>query len=366
VPFYESLKGYPYAKIGNKQVIMINGHEISSLDQIPQGSVIAANTKLDLKPYVDTIDHAGSNELRINVALRGSHAFYTYLDDGALALSITKQDLNWHNGIDELKVEVYSDKDELIGNGTIQDDGDQNISNTMGMIQKADFSFSNLKTGVYRIELIAGGDLLIREIYIDKSKLVTEGTLFLVGNNPAYFKDRNVTPVEVYFMNPRNSTMKFQTWHGQGLQNITVKVGNEKVVTINETQTISNLSLGPSNDLDTLISEKGDVIIESRDYFSFTKDSYFTPKRFKIVDIKPDLVWLKDNVDYVILEYNFAEGSDWKWGNASWDLDNLYIIDNTLGFSLNAPHLNTEEFKNYTIPIDRIEIEVMIPPIWKR
>ncbi len=54
VPFYESLKGYPSIKIGNTQVIMMNGREISRLDELPRGSVIAANTKLDLKPYVDT------------------------------------------------------------------------------------------------------------------------------------------------------------------------------------------------------------------------------------------------------------------------------------------------------------------------
>ena len=108
------------------------------------------------------------------------------------------------------------------------------------------------------------------------------------------------------------------------------------------------------------------MIIDSINFFSFTKDSYFTPKRFKIVAIKPDLVWLKDNVDYVILEYNFTEGSDWKWGNASWDLNNLYIKDNTLSFSLNAPHLNKEEYKNNTISIDRIEIEIKTPPLWRR
>jgi hypothetical protein len=116
----------------------------------------------------------------------------------------------------------------------------------------------------------------------------------------------------------------------------------------------------------TLTSEKGNVIIDSINYFSFTKDSYFTPTKFKIVDIKPDLTWLKGNVDYVILEYNFTEGNDWKSGRASWDMDELYIKNNTLDFALDVPHLGKEEFRNYTIPLDRIEIEVRTPPIWER
>lgn len=365
VPFYESLKGYPSAKNDNKQIIMINGREITRIDEISEGSVIAANTHLDLKPYVKTLENVSSKNLNINVTLRESHTFFTYVDDGALVLSIAKQDLNWYNGIDELKVEVYSYKDELVGNGTIQDDGDQNKSNVLGMVLKAAFSFSNLETGVYRIELIVGGDLLIREIYMDKGKLVTEGRLFLVGDNPEYFKDKTATPIEVYFMNPRNSTMEFKTYHVQGFQNITVNNGSKTLV-IDNNQKIFNLSVSSDKRLYSLTSEKGDVIINSINYFSFTKDSYFTPKKFKIVDIKPDLIWLRDNVDYVILEYNFPEGSEWKSGNASWDMDELYIKDNTLSFCLNVPHLGEKEFHNYTISVERIEIEVRTPPIWER
>lgn len=90
------------------------------------------------------------------------------------------------------------------------------------------------------------------------------------------------------------------------------------------------------------------------------------PKKFKTVSVKSDMKWIKDNVDYVILEYNFPEGNEWKAGKASWNLDELYIKDNTLSFSFNVPHLGKKEFRNYTIPVDRIEIEVKTPPVWER
>lgn len=366
VPFYENLKKYPYVEIDNKKVYLINAVEISSLDDIPEGSVIASNTNLSLNPYVNIVEGTSNKNLSVDVALRGSHTFYTYVDNGVLNLNFSKQDLNWYNGTDELKIEVYSYKDELIGNGTVPDDGDQNKSNVLGNVQKANFSFSNLENGVYRIKLIGGGDLLIRKIEIDKDKLVVEGSVFLVGSNPAYFKGKKAAPVKIYFKNPGNSTMKFQTYHSPGLQNITVKNRIAKVVNINKTQTLFNLSLGSSEEVNTLISEKGNVIIDSMNYFSFTKDSYFTPKKFKIVDVKQDLAWIKENVDYVVLDYTFPEGDEWKVINASWDVDELYIKDNTLSFSFNAPHLGKEVFRNYTIPVDRIEIELKTAPIWER
>ncbi|KCZ70617.1 hypothetical protein ANME2D_02638 [Candidatus Methanoperedens nitroreducens] len=367
VPFYEVLKEYPSIKIDNKQVITINAPaELSGLDDMPEGSVISANTDINLNPYVETIENTGSKNLSINVTLRGSHTFYTYVDDGALNLNLSKQDLNWNNGTDELKIEVYSDKDKLIGDGAIPDDGEQNKTNILGPVQKAAFSFSDLDKGVYRIELISGIDLLIREIEIDKGRLVVEGRLFVVGSNPAYFKSESAVPVEVYFKNPRNSTVSFQTYHAPGLQNITMKNGTAKTVDINRTSELFSLSLEQDETMSAFISEKGNVIIDSINYFSFTEDSYFTPKKFRVVSLKPDPGWVKDNVDYVILEYDFPEGNDWKTGRAGWNMNDLYIKDNTLSFSFNVPHLGREEFRNYTIPVDRIEIEVKTPPIWER
>lgn len=369
VPFYETLKRYPSVKIDNKQIFLINGDAISGLDEIPEGAVIAADTDIGLDPYIELEEDNGTKSLSVNVTLRGSHTLYTYIDDGTLDMNISKQDLNWLNGTDRLMIEVYSIKDELIGNVTIPDDGNQNNSGILGTVQKKNVYFSNLEKGVYRIELIellGKGDLLIRKIEINKGKLVVEKKLFLAGDSPVYFKGKKASPVALYFKNPRKSTMRFQTPSSQGLQNMMVINGIARVVDIDKTKAWFNLSLGSSEELNTLIAEKGDVIIDSSNYFSFTKDSYFTPKKFKIVNLKPDPAWIKNNVDYVIIEYDFPEGGEWKVGSASWNVDDLHIKNNTLSFVLDAPHLGKKEFRNYTIPVDRIEIQVKIPPLWER
>ena len=365
VPFYETLKGYQSVKIDDKQMFLINRSVISGLDGIPEGSVLATNTFIDWNPFVESVEDDLGKKLSLNVSMRQGHTFYTYVDDGMLELNISKQDLNWYSGSDELKIEVYSFRDDLAGNFTIPDDGNRYNSSILGPVQKEAFSLSNLEKGVYRIKLLYEGDLFIRGIEINSGEFVTEGSLFLTGDNPAYFKDKNATKVEVYFKNPRNSTMRFKTWHFSGLQNISLN-NNSVKLNISKINKWYNITLPASDELNTLTLEKGDVIIESINYFSLSKDSYFTPKKFKIVDIKPDIAWLKSNVDYVILEYNFIEGKEWKAGNESWNIDDLFIKDNTLSFGLNAPHLIKEEYNNYTIPIDKIEIEIKIPPIWER
>lgn len=69
---------------------------------------------------------------------------------------------------------------------------------------------------------------------------------------------------------------------------------------------------------------------------------------------------------YVSHRQNIYERYKWKIGNASWDLDKSYIRDGILNFALDASHLYKKEFRNYTIPVDKIRIEIDTPPIWQR
>lgn len=364
VPFFEKLKKYPYVSIDGKTVFIINSKEIESFDEIPEGSVIATNTEILQNSYMEIPGNSGREYLKVDVSMRDSHTVYTNVKDSGLNINISKQDLNWYKGGDELKIELYNDN-ELIDKGTIPDDGDKDKSSIQGEIQKGIFSFSGLKPGVYRIELITESDLLIREIELDSGKFVVGGKLFLTGNT--YFKDEDIKPVEVYFKNPGNSTLKFITWHDLSLQNIIVKNEMiEKSLNITETNKWYNLSLGRNEEINTLIYEKGNIITDSTNYFSFTKDSYFEPEKYRILDLKPDMEWINGNFDYVIIDYRYPEGNEWKTSESSWDLDDLFLKDNKLSFGLNIPHLNKDEFQNYTIPVEKIEIKVTIPPIWKR
>ncbi len=100
---------------------------------------------------------------------------------------------------------------------------------------------------------------------------------------------------------------------------------------------------------------KGDIIINSNSYFSFSKDSYFTPQAIKILPLQDSIDWLKINkVDYIIIP-NSQESKDGNWTIASveYDLSDAYINNNTLNFAISAPHLNKY---NYSVPVDWIRI----------
>jgi hypothetical protein len=59
-----------------------------------------------------------------------------------------------------------------------------------------------------------------------------------------------------------------------------------------------------------------------------------------------------------------GNNSEWLTAEASWQMNNLYIIDDTLRFSINVPHLTAES--EMTIAVDRVDITLEIEPMWKR
>jgi hypothetical protein len=86
------------------------------------------------------------------------------------------------------------------------------------------------------------------------------------------------------------------------------------------------------------------------------------------VDLKYDMSWLVGNVDYIV--FNTAgyvtpdNDAGWLIARTEWQREDLYLIENTLSFCLNVPHLTKEPDR--TIQIDRIDISLVILPLWNR
>jgi hypothetical protein len=59
-----------------------------------------------------------------------------------------------------------------------------------------------------------------------------------------------------------------------------------------------------------------------------------------------------------------AETNGWLTAEVAWRAKELYISNNNLSFCLNAPHLSKKPDR--TIPVDWIEIELKIPPLYER
>jgi len=307
-----------------------------------------------------SLNRRQNGSLLINSTLRGGHTFWTYVSNGTLELKVTKQDLNWYEEPDELAIEVYTLDGELKGTTIIPDDGDEGKSESLRI--------NNLELGVYRMELKGGGDLLIKKIEINQEKLVVANKVFLVGMNPVYFKDGLAfDPVRLYGKNFGAGKLKIFTVHNPGLQQINIQGCDfDTEIDVNKLATNFNTNLEPG--AYQLTVPRQDINIEFSGYLSFTPTSFFLPKRCKVIDLKYDLAWSKENANYILVNYGDytapMEDDGWLVAQARWKRGDLFIEDNKLGFCFNSPHLNKEPEK--VIPIDWIEIELKILPMWER
>lgn len=333
--------------------------------EAPQGYFAFTEDSLFLPASSTNREENGA--LLINTALRGGHTFWTYVSNSSLELEVTKQDLNWYEGADALEIEAYSFDGELVGNSTIPDDGDEGNSTERGPLQVGNLEISGLEKGAYRLEF-KGSDLLITGIKVNQQRLVVSNGIFLIGMNPAYFSNPlQFDPASLYFRDFRGNKVRFSTLHGPGLQNITILGRDlEKEVDVNKIGIWFNTTLETGDY--QLIAPKQDIIIKFDGYLSFTPDSFFLPKRCEVLDLKYDLSWVRGNADYMIIDYKdyVAPVADngWLVAQASWNIEDLFINDNKLGFCFNVPHLSQSEEK--TIPVDWIEFRVTMLPVWER
>ena len=343
------------------------------LQNPPLGAAIATNDKnlpinqLVNSPYDET--HEPENKsVVVDASLRGAHTFWTYVNNDTLKLKVVKQDLNWYEEADEVAIEIYSLNDELIIEATIPDDGDTNESNNLGPLQETSITADIIEPGAYRIELNCGSDLLITRLEVNQPQLVIEKCMYLSGMNPAYYPDETeIEPVVLYSHNHATNQTRFYIWHNSGLQNISIAGDDyDTAVDINQVKTDFYADIAPG--LYQMTFPRQDILIDSAGFLSFSAESYFLPKRCEVVDIKYDMSWLVENVDYIVINnvsYITPENdAGWLTARTEWQREDLYLIENKLSFCLNVPHLAEEPER--TIRIDRIEISLEILPLWNR
>ena len=317
------------------------------------GLIIASSIPINNTP--NKINFS-KEETQIKTAIRGGHTFYIYTS-GDLKLYVEKQDLNWYNGSDELTISLYDANGVKITNTTISDDGIKTVQQNKKIIdaQVGELSAENLSKGVYKL-VFSDFDGIIRKIRINTDKIVIANQVYLADSN-IFFEDLGI-PTALYTSFGRNASISFKTWHNQGFQ--TISVNNQKV----KVREVINESIFNAVSGDYLLAiEKNDVIVSTPGYFAFSRDNYFEPFANRIIPFKNNYDWLNSDVDYIIVEYNppISKNNSWIIGEISLSLNQLYIKDNKLSMVFNTPHLAKEQYKNYTIPIDWINITVYKP-----
>ncbi len=320
----------------------------------PANSVIAINTNF-FKPKSNVLKDYVPSSFTLNKTVRGTHNFYIYIKD-FLVLEIKKQDLNWYEGKDELIVMLYDLDNILIANTTIPDDNLSSINKNISEIQTGIIVTDTLPEGTYRLEL-SDFDGLVREITLNQNKIVIDSFVYLADNE--LFSNLKTIPTTLYFNTSRNSQISFKTWHDIALQNITI---DSHLVSI--TQRANNTYYNSTKGFHSITSKLNDIIIEGPVYFSFTRDSYFEPFSYTLIQSTSNADWLKNNIDFLITDFQPAiKDKDWLISSTNFNLKSLYIKDSKLSMVFNLPHLMQNETNSLTIPVDWINISVNKPSL---
>lgn len=328
----------------NKQgnIYLINKN--FSFSDINSSNIVIATDK-KRTPEPNRINFTNSQTL-ISSSLRGGHTFYVYTA-GNLNLKIKKQDINWYNGSDELYVNLYDYKNNLLANITIPDDGISGVNHNQAIMQEASLN-ALLEEGVYRIEF-TNFDGLIREINLNTDKIVIANTLYLADNSLFNLETK---PSTLYFQTLKPSELALYTYHAQGFQEILI---NSRKLSINKTHNATLYNISGEYLINVPVN---DLILSYPGYFAFNKANYFEPFRQRIIPIK-DTEYIKANADFLITDYSSPMyDNGWLIGQADFNLKDLYIKDNKLSLLINNPHFGNELYENYTIPIDWINITI--------
>ena len=338
-----------YTKINNTYQIN-NNIPFNTKENI----IIATNLELENTP--NTIEDYKEELTIINTVLRDAHTFYFYTEN-PIELKIKKQDLNWYNNTDNLTISIYDLNNNLISQNIIEDDSIDYIDREPAIIQE--LTINEDLNGIYKLEF-SSFDGLIKEIQINTNKIVIDNKIFL-ANNDLYLQENKESKLYLKTIKPQK--LKLLTYHSHGIQEINY---NNNIFNFYKEDEPLFLNLDKNEYIFTI--PKNDIILEYPGYFAFSEENYFEPFKKRIISLNNNKEYLLENADFIITNYNIPEEiNDYIITETTFNIkkDNLFINQNKLSLVFNIPHLSREEYLNYTIPVDWIDIKIFKPGLLK-
>ncbi len=291
----------------------------------------------------------------INVPLRGSHTFYTFIHNEPFNLAIQKQDLNWYDGADEISVKVFKDG-TLLTEKKIADDGviDNSRKVTNPLVSEINYTEGLPTNGVYKIVISSNGDSVIKSIKSSFSKIVFQGPIYPINNSSVY--DANISGKNKLTIYTDSTDLNFVTYHQPSLGQM--KVDNTDIAL---TETTVPVIYTTQNNRSIITGDKGDVNINGNGLFAFSKDQFFTPFIYRKHEIKQTDTL--DNIDYVLTDYVKTQntGDGWKTQEINFDLANAYYSKGSLSWIISAPNLKNNGGK---IQYKEIKVTLHKKPIF--
>jgi hypothetical protein len=297
-------------------------------------------------PMFETVTMRNDTQFYAPV-FRGSHVFSVYVGkDKKMFFGFTKRDLNWYSGTDEMVI-IVRRQGKVIRQEQINDDGI--YDGTQGRISAIDqpyvLELNNIEPGVYEIAVETTEDVLITKVNSKNPKVVVNRDMFLANNGIYGIFPKDVS---LYTYTPRI----FLSFYHDTSQNTMVVNGQNFIPA--RLQSFESLEL-QLNTLNRIDIPSADLRIASKDYYAFSRESYFKPTVFdnvNCVSFPKDVATKQD----VLVVKNMAEDK----GNGYYELTIPYKkgyvgAEGRIYFTFYNPGLGVDESK---VEIDYFQIEL--------
>lgn len=296
-------------------------------------------------------DYRASNSVQtVSASLRGYHKYLTYIKNEPFFLEVDYMDMNRTAGADDAVIRVRNEADEVMFEYFIDDDGDilddQDMSEGTAVIDQ-----SGWPEGVYSVELSGTSDLFWRS-FTTKQKYMTFVGKIYIADDVGYLPSPRAT---AFYTDAKHLTL--ETTHADSLQS--VRMGSEWIG-VSQTHTKYQHTV-EDRGVVYGYSSLGDMKITGDGKFAFRSDIFFDPDAVTL-NAYSDFDAL--GIDYILTTYDEPEELGlWKTASATFDLDGLAKIDDTVKFTISTPGL--QDF-GASVDIHSITVRFLKDPMgWK-
>jgi len=302
------------------------------LDDLPDLEEIALYN-YDLKREYFIEDYVGASKTKeINIPIRSSYQFYTYIKDEDADFDFYFVDLNRNKDNDDIDILFYCD-DEIIDSRHVDDDGVLGDSGEESVVRNIRLKTPSLPEGVYKIEVRVNDDIVTKKIITEQSKIAFINNIWLA--------DGGDNDIELY---TNSKVLNVKTINPDSLQTIEFR-GR----TFELEETYKQFSVEYASTSRKIKLEKDDLIIAGLGVFGFSEEELVDP-RFKKIDSNIDIDG--DGINYILANYK-SPGYDgeWKIVDLEFDLSKAYRENKKYNFIISLPGLKAEDM------IGRLEID---------
>ena len=310
----------------------------------PQTCLIVYNYQLDTDYHLTNYQTGMS--LTIDSPLRGAQQFFLYLNDEPLRVSFDFVDLNQNKDSDPITV-ILSAGAKTIQSQTLTDD---TLPTTDGRLETKSLFLEEkeLTRGVYKVEIKANEDIVIKKIVSSVNKLAFINKLWPVSANGSltFYTDANYLQVKA--LNPASfQTIKF------GSENFAVtEIDNQFTFKSNSGALIKEIKLA-----------KDDLILENNGVFAFSPESLFNPLLEKL-----DRYFTPNGgTQYLIANYQSPRGDEkLKTATAEFNLRGAYREKGKYSFMISLPGLTADNGVDDYLEIKEITIKLKGRTLWQK